>query len=214
MVSEKKFCSNCGNPLESGARFCPYCGSPLSGVQSPQSVPVTAPVASPPQTAPAAPLTQPASATVSEEKLIGVIPLSQRKGLFKFESFSLLVTEKRMIFALITNTIMKEQAAQLHSQGFAKGLGSLLTSASATDYISKRYFFKSPEDALKENAENFAIDRSRIKKVKVHSGFIDTSGQSDNNGKLEIETLDKKLSFMLKDSDYSVAKAVLKQIGM
>ena len=43
------------------------------------------------------------------ENLIGVIPgISRKKGLFKFESFHAVVTDRRIIFALLTNEIMKE----------------------------------------------------------------------------------------------------------
>ncbi len=37
-MAENRFCSNCGTPLQPGARFCPSCGSPVA----------SAPIAAPP----------------------------------------------------------------------------------------------------------------------------------------------------------------------
>jgi hypothetical protein len=214
MAPEKNFCANCGNPLEEGDKFCAYCGNPLSGVESTPQSALSTPPPAPPSQSPVAPgqMAAPApAAQPDQEKVIGVIPVSRKKSLFSFESFSLVVTERRMIFALMTKEIMKEQAAQLYSKGFLKGLGNLVTQSSGNNYIAQRYLNKPPEEALKENPQNFAIDRSSIKKIKLAAGFIGVGGQDAAEGKLEIQSMGEKLSFIVKQNDYSTAREVFKR---
>jgi len=182
-MAEQNFCTNCGQEIGEGARFCANCGSPADGNHG----------------------------NVGTENLIGIIPgVSRKKGLFKSETFNILVTEKRMIFTLVTNEIMKEQATQLKGQGFL----ARLQGAASGEYITRRYHDIPPEQALKESPGNFSIDIAEVKKVKTKTGMSNPDNVHDSDGKLEIHTLREKFSFVLPAHSQVAAKMAFKNVGL
>ena len=219
MVAEKKFCTNCGNPLDIGAKFCAYCGQPLT-----QLYPNAAPASQIEATTPSTPnTTRPAVSantnvpaanvdyTPSAEQIVGVIPgISRKKGMFNIESYHIVVTPKRLIFAAVTNEIMKEEAQK--SSG--KGIGSYLKTALAGNDFTQRYLNMAPEQALHEDPQNFDVDISRVRKVKVEKGTLYLDGRKQDDGKLIIETAGDKLSFMLKNNYYDVARHLFQKVGL
>jgi len=119
------------------------------------------------------------------------------------------VTDKRIIFALLNNEILKEQAAQMKG-GFLSRLGSSMSG----DYITKRYLEISPDQALSENPENFAVNRGEIKKVKLQEGSYDDDSARHSDGKLEIHTVRDKLSFNVTDRFYDATRKLFKTAGL
>jgi hypothetical protein len=219
MNSDRRSCTHCGNQLEAGAGFCGFCGQPVSGQNLAPPPIINTPV----RAAPAAPLqatpgptgmAATTSPALSGEKLVGVIPgISRKRGFFKFESFNAVVTDRRIIFALLTNEIMKEEA----KKNAGGGIGAIFKAAMAGGNTHQRYQQMSPEDALKENLENFAIEIARIRKVKVQrgsEGFELGPNQKDEEGKLYIETVGEKLSFVLKNYYCDTALQLLRQAGL
>ena len=203
MSEVKKFCTECGKPLEPGARFCGNCGKTVSGV-------------TPPVAAPAALSGQ----NVSGESLIGIIPgVSRKKGLFSVEGFSVVITGKRIIFAAVTNEMIKE-AAKKESEG--KGfLAGMLGAATVGYNLHKRYYDMAPEAILAENPQNFAVELVRIKKVKVEEGrrlprekgaVIHVDRFED--GKFEVQTAGDKYAFNLPHSSYDAAVEVTRKAGL
>ena len=67
---------------------------------------------------------------------------------------------------------------------------------------------------MKENPQNFAIDRSSIKKIKLTTGFVSVGGQDAAEGKLEIQSAGEKLSFIVKPIDCGTAAKVFKRAGI
>ena len=182
-MAEKKQCTNCGQEIGEGAKFCSSCGSPVGGVQN----------------------------SAAGENLVGIIPgVHRKKGLFGSETFNILVTDNRLVFALLTNDIIKEQAAQLKGQGFM----ARLQGAASGEYITRRYQDMPPEQALKESPGNFTITTSDVKKIKIKMGSANTGNVHDDDGKLEIQTNRDKLSFVLPAGSYPAAKTVLKNAGL
>lgn len=208
MSEVKRFCTDCGKPLEPGTRFCGNCGKPVSG-------------GTPPAAAPAAPVyAAPPVQNVPGERLIGIIPgVSRKKGLFGVEGFSVVVTEKRIIFAAVTNEMIKE-AAKKESEG--KGFLAGMLGAATVEYtFHKRYYDMAPEAVLAENSQNFAVELSRIKKVKVEEGrrlprekgaVIHHDRWED--GKFEVQTAGDKYVFTLPHSSYDAAVEVMRKAGL
>ena len=215
MTTGKKFCANCGNPLEVGGKFCAYCGSPLSGAQSASSAPPS-PMPSPPPPPPLAPepnapLAAAPATPAATENIIGVIPgISRMKGIFKVEAYHIVVTEKRLIFAIVTNQAMKEEAQKSSGKGFG---GFLKTAISGND-LTPRYINMPPEQALHETPGNFSVDLSAIRKVKVEQGMEFLDDRKENEGKLIIETAGEKLSFILRNHYYKIARETLHKAGL
>ena len=71
-----------------------------------------------------------------------------------------------------------------------------------------------PEQALHETPENFSVDLSRIRKVKVEQGKESMDDCKENNGKLIIETVGEKLSFILRNHYYNIARETLHKAGL
>jgi len=218
MSSDRRFCTHCGNQLDADARFCASCGQAVSG-QNIASPPIPNPpvLAAPmaPQSAPGpAGMAATTSPALFGENLIGVIPgISRKKGLFKFESFHAVVTDRRIIFALLTNEIMKEEA----KKGAGAGIGAMFKAAIAGGNTHQRYLQMSPDNALRESPENFAIEIAHIRKIKVQKrreGSELGANQKDEEGKLYIETVGEKLSFVLKNYHCNTALQLLKQAGL
>lgn len=220
MAQEKRFCTSCGAPIGIGDKFCGSCGHPASGLSgAPTPAPAaTSPsplpdITAPPTVTPATPPTTAPSAT--GEQLIGIIPaVYRKKSLLKNESFNILVTEKRMVFAEMTQDMIKEEVKKAGKEGFFAGMLSSLTAG--YDFY-KRYLNMPPEEALKETPQNFFIDLNRIKKVKIKEGRNLTRGSGVpqyEDSQLEIETTGDKYKFTLPHRFVSAARDVVHKAGI
>jgi hypothetical protein len=194
MVPEKSFCTNCGAALDRGAKFCGSCGQKVSA-----------------STAEAAPA--PTTVGGGDEKLVGIIPaVSRKKGFLSMEAFNVVVTERRMIFAIMTPEMIKEAAKQERK----KGLAGVFSAAFVGYTLHERYLDMPPEAALNENPENFAVDLGAIKKVKVKGGnsWVRSGVTQYEQGQLEIETAGEKYKFTMPHDTVDNAKEVLRQVRL
>jgi hypothetical protein len=222
--TEKRFCTSCGKPLEPGDKFCGSCGYQLTKPATNAAPPPT-PAASanvPPPAAAVAPppvIAAPPPATPSpaaQERLTGIIPaVSRKKGLFSVEGFNVIVTEKRIIFAAMTNEMVKAEAAKQGQKGFFAGM---LGAATVGYTFYKRYLDMAPEAALRENPQNFAIELGRIRKIKLEMGshIRDKSRNIDRyeQSKLEIETTGDKYRFDVPHDFHGTAQDVIRKSGL
>jgi hypothetical protein len=200
MVQEKKFCTNCGAVLDKGTKFCGSCGQKLSESAA-SSVATPAPVAS-------------TSQGVSAEQLVGIIPaVSRKKGFISVEAFNVVVTERRMIFAIMTTEMIKEEAKKAGKKG---GLAGIFNAVTAGYSLYKRYLDMPPEAALKENPQNFFVDLNRIKKVKVKEGRnMARSGiPRYEDSHLEVETAGEKYKFTVPHNFIGTAREVVSKAGL
>ncbi len=220
------FCTNCGKQVNPNDRFCGSCGQPMVA-----SVPPPAPLP-PPQYAPpqqyappsqytptpqyAAPSPSPAFA----ETVTGAFPVSRKKGMFAQESFHLIFTPRRLIFAAFTNEMIKQAAKEEGKEGFLAGMVGAAT-LGYTYY--KHYLSMDPEIALRENPQNFALDISRIRKVKLEMGRRQPAPRNQGiihradvyeNSKLEIETISEKHTFAIGNHFHNLATDTIQKSGL
>jgi hypothetical protein len=204
-MPERKFCSSCGKPENVGARFCAYCGQAFAGSVSafpPSQSPPSVNIANQPLPLPSSP---------SGENIIGVIPgASRKKGMFAIEAYHVVVTEKRLIFAIVTKEAIKEESQKSSGKGF----GGFLKTALAGNDLTQRYLNLTPQQALRETPENFDIDINRIRKIKIEKGLENMDNRNDNDGKLILETVGDKLSFALRNHYVDTARELLRQAGL
>jgi hypothetical protein len=223
----KRFCTQCGTPLDSEDKFCASCGRPVKAPAAAAAAPVVptaapaAPIAAPvtsPVT-PAAPPAQPSSEAQPMpqrdiETVTGAVQVVRRKNMFSFETFHLILTSKRMIFAAFTNDIVKQAAREAGQTGFFSGLVGAAT-IGFTYY--KKYLTMDPEAVLRENPQNFALQRSNIRKVKLEMGSRHrdpkTRHETWDESKLDIETTTEKYSFRVPHQLHDQAQAVLNNGG-
>jgi hypothetical protein len=123
----------------------------------------------------------PTPALPTDECILAVIGNLTRVGGFmgmKQEAYSLILTDRRIIFAELTKETVAELVSQARSDAKAEGKGFLgqwgaLVRAPANYH--DRYWQTPPAAALTESPSNFAIERAAIKKMKFKTGIVDDS---------------------------------------
>lgn len=216
MSNENRFCTNCGQPLTAGARFCGSCGRPTGTPSSSRSsTPEN-------QASFSAQQSYAASASPRNERRIGIIPgISRKKGFMGMTAYNAIVTDGRIIFAVQTNEMVREETKKDRGGFFANMAGAM----TAGYNIWKRYENMDPEEALHENPENFAINLNQIRKVKFDAGRtlykkgvvsvgFNVNRDSDEPAHLEIETASEKLKFDVATHFQEEARTALKQAGL
>lgn len=155
---------------------------------------------------------------VSEERTLAVIGnLTRASGFMgsRQKAYSLIITDRRLVFAELTKEKMKELLAQAKNdaKGGGKGLlGQLGAQAKAADGYHERYRQMPPDAALAETPGNFAIERGLIKKVKFKDGSI---GDPDaTNEEVIIKTTTEKIRLILVRSLLSTVKEQFRAAGI
>ncbi len=80
-----------------------------------------------------------------------------------------------------------------------------------------------PEIALKQNPQNFSIDISRIRKIKLELGKKQSAPRNQGiihkadvyeNGKLELETVGDKYTFAVANHFHNLAADTIRKSGL
>jgi len=136
--------------------------------------------------------------TVVEEKVYFVLERAVRKkGMFRSQRCTVVVTNRRLIVAVLTRQMekewmnearkkVKERYQQMRSEGkgkFSSGMGAVMEAYNFYD----RYYEMSPDEILSENPENFAIESSQIK--KIHLTYLEMDGDSGGRDRLSINVV-------------------------
>jgi hypothetical protein len=185
------FCPFCGTPVKEIHKFCPSCGNPLEPVAQkmspvPQAASISSIQPSPPvyvpQPAAAPPTQQPVPQPTQGETIRVIIPnLIVSKSLGRSDTFNLIVTERRSIFAKLTNEIMTETVKMRRAKAEAEGkgfFGKWKAVMQGFNTYTDWYTDKTPEYALRENPANYAIDNSAIRNIKVNEDSDDDGGMT------------------------------------
>jgi len=220
MTQGNRFCTSCGTALTPADRFCSSCGKPLA---SPTQVPPPANAYAPP---PAPVYYAPPQPAVNNEALIGIIPaVSRKKNMMAMEGFNIIVTQRRMIFALMTNDMISQAAKQAGKEGGF--FGGMLNAATVGYTFYKRYLTMPPDAALAENPQNFAVELSQIRKIKitgdkeVDNYFTMKANQNSilkqhqyQEGTILIETAGGNYNFNLPSNSMNMALETVKKTGL
>jgi hypothetical protein len=227
MTQGNRFCTSCGAALAPADRFCASCGKPLASAAPVPPAPVYAPAPPPVYVPPPAPVYYaPPPPAANIESVIGFIPaVSRKKNMIAMEGFTVIVTSRRMIFAEATNALMTEETKKTYKkEGFFAGL---IDSATIGYTFYKRYENIPPDAALAESPQNFAIDLSGIRRVKIERGkeienyYTMKANQNSviqqhryESGKLDIETVGERYLFDLPNNFYDMAANTLRKAGL
>jgi len=105
------------------------------------------------------------------EHVVGVVPtLKKGKSFGRWDTYTMVVTDTRSIFALMTSAMIQQigreaqQRAKEEGKGFFARWGEQLK---AHIGFSQRYLGMSPEEALNENKNNFLLNNDDIRTIKV-----------------------------------------------
>ena len=210
MTQGNRFCTSCGAALTPDDRFCSSCGKPLAS----------------PAAAPTAPAYAPPPPAANNEALIGIIPaVSRKKNLMAMEGFNIIVTQRRMIFAVMTNDMVNQAAKQAGKEGGF--LGGIINAATVGYTFYKRYLTMPPDAALAENPQNFAVELSQVRKIKItgekeiENYFTMEANQNSileqhryQPGTISIETAGSNYNFSLPSSSMNMALEIVKKTGL
>ncbi len=194
-MSENRFCGACGAPAAPGEVFCTACGRSL----------------------PASVASAPAQPAASGERVIAVIGNLTQVGGFmgmKQKTFTLMITDRRLVFAELTKekiTAMVNQArdsAKAQGKGFFGQWGAQL--GSSMNY-HEAYWQMSPDAALAENPGNFAIERGAFQSAKFKIGITDDEHNTPDE--LVIKAASGKYKFNVNGS-LGAVKDVFRQAGL
>jgi hypothetical protein len=183
------FCKNCGKPIKENQNFCGSCGMPIVSASAAPVQPV-----SPPVSASLPPRGDQFTGLQGETVKIIIPNLMQPKSWGRSDTFNLIVTNQRSIFAKLTSQIMNDTIKMRREKAAAEGKGFFgKWAAQMSDFntYTDRYQKMTPDEALLENTENFQIQNSLIKNVKSGS-----DGDEDHEMfNIEIITATQKLKF-------------------
>jgi hypothetical protein len=146
-----------------------------------------------------------------DEKIIGIIP-NVSSGFFGQKSFNLIVTEKRLIAAIVTNKMLSEAVKQSREESKNQGDGVLkrMAKTAFSGYsFHKKYLDMSPDEILSENTENFYLDPTMIKKIKVRSGTYIQEQSTYQPNELRIKAINGKYKFSFSSISAKEAKTLL-----
>ena len=216
-MGNNRYCSNCGTAMNSTANFCPSCGKQVSRSvdfehQRPEAVSVpTATGAPAPQPAPPAPQ---AFAAQMQETIHLVLPGAARHSGFlglKVESFVIVFTNLRIIFAHQTTQMMSEnvkrarQEAEQEGKGFFGKWGAQMGANSG-----KHYWQMEPLLILAEQPTNFSINREQLRSIRMRQEYSDEN--SPDTYQMEFDTVAGKHKFKFGSLNMRELKKLFQQI--
>ncbi len=205
------FCIHCGKPVISTDKFCGNCGKPVSNSQETGISEVKSASSSQLKTSEVA---VSVVATNSQPNFVGsagkplpsvetmkmIVPDQVRiYGFGKSDTFNLIITTHRSIFAKLTKNI-KEQAQKKMNEKMdgAKMNRVIKWMAKRIDYSAflNWYAEKTPQEVLDETPGNYAIDNIDIIDVTVNDNSVDSEeGGKIADYELVITTREKTLKF-------------------
>ena len=193
------YCGSCGGPLHAGEAFCTACGKPVA----PQAAPVAPPVTAAPP--------------ASGERILAVIGGLTLVGGFmgmKQKPYTLIITERRLIFVEITKEKTTAAVNAARDQAKAEGKGFFgqwgAQIASAGSY-NEAYWHMPPDAALAETPGNWAIERSQYQGAKFRMGTTDENTNTPDV--LTVKASTGKWKFNISGSLSAVKKA-FKEAGL
>ena len=196
------YCGSCAGPLHEGEAFCTACGTPVAA----QAAPVAPPVAA----------SAPAPAASGEQILAVIGGLTLVAGFMglKQKAYTLIITERRLVFVEIT----KEKAtaavnaardqAKAEGKGFFGQWGAQIASAGS---YNDAYWRMSPDVALAETPGNWAVERSQYQGAKFRMGMTDENTNTPDV--LTIKASTGKWKFNVSGS-LSTLKKAFKEAGL
>ena len=200
------YCEKCGKELKATSKFCGRCGQPVNDDVQVSSTVSPEPVNEQPQAVPQA------DAQTDTEKVLSVLLLRKPKSLGRYDTFSGVLTGKRLIFAQMTGDMIKEAIKQAREQAKSEGkgfFGQWADQLKASASFVSRYYNMEPSAVLSETQGNFAVANDSVNEIKLK--LKDTGNQANpREFEIEIKSSSGKYKFRM-DENGDYVKA-LKQI--
>ena len=141
----------------------------------------------------------------SVEKVVGVMLLRRPKSLGRYDTFTAVVTEQRMIFAQMTGEMLKNsiQAARDQAKAEGKGFwGQWEEQLRASFNYSQKYLSMDPAAALSETPGNFAVNNDAMREIKLNLKSINKGQQTHlHEFEIEISSVSGRFEFRMDEKD-------------
>lgn len=142
------------------------------------------------------------------EKILGIIPNASRTKMFGLsrETFTLLVTDKRMILAQLTPPMLKAAVAEAQAKAKAEGkglLGIMGDQMAAQFQYAKRYEGMVPDAVLAETPGNTAIGNESVTAVDLR--LHDEENAAHTELGLAIRTATGKIELRIAEDERFIA---------
>lgn len=111
------------------------------------------------------------------ETIIEVVPVNWRKSLFKSESWGMIITNERLIFAKWTQELFNKEAQKRKEEAKEEGSGKLkqfFSQMSASFTYWDKYLSMTPEEILSEHPENFFLYPKDVDNISLKRGRGET----------------------------------------
>jgi hypothetical protein len=134
----------------------------------------------------------------SGERVVSVIPNAMLKGGFLGmggKSYTLVLTNTRIIFAQVTSEMMKRIVADARDGAKAEGkgfFGQWGAQLSAYSRFAQGYFGMAPDAVAAESPENFSLPNTAIVKASLKAGQVGDADTSSTPDRLIIKATDRK----------------------
>lgn len=157
------FCTNCGNPLNPGARFCGKCGTPVVVASSSASE-----QPNPAITSAAPPVYEQASAGYKF-----IMPASFKKGLISMKGCTLIFSDSEIVTAFVDNKLMQQHIAQIKESVKGEKLFKRTAAVMRSGYsYVDRYWTMNVNQIMAENPNNFSIRNNAVTQIKFQRGSV------------------------------------------
>lgn len=148
------------------------------------------------------------------ERIAAVVPLVRKpKSFGRSDTYTLVVTDSRMVFAELTADMMKQAVVEAQRKGKEEGKGFLARwgdQIKACMTFSERYWSMTPDEALLENPKNYSIANPTVKKIWVKAKN-DSNGPDDvdrSYTELKIESGAGKFEYKVDGHDRTIRDAL------
>jgi hypothetical protein len=147
------------------------------------------------------------------ERIAGVIPAIRRKtGLFSSKTYSLVVTDRRILFAELTQQMATQAAKDAAEEAKAQGKGFFARAAQTAlsgHRIYQKYWQMAPEAILAETPGNYAVELRDIVSVRVKAGMWDEVHDQHHHDEMHIKTHGEKMKLTFVHGSARDAKKLL-----
>jgi hypothetical protein len=206
MESSPRFCGHCGAALPKDVRFCTQCGR---AVQAAQSAPEA-------ETTPSA--SSPAPCAQMGERVLGILPsLSRSMGFMglKQEAYNLIITPQRLVFAAMSNDMMKQAIAEARDKAKEQGKGFMGQWGAQMGWLQivvDRYAAMSPDEILRQYPGSFALPLDSVRQVRIRQPHTDDD-EPAARPELHLDTSSGKFRFTMGTSARDAHNLLRQHLG-
>lgn len=223
-MTTPRYCTNCGAALTVENRFCGQCGQAVAAIPDlpparPAQPEAPAQIAGGPTPSPPLPgipteaLVQPTPASPAEP-ILGIVTVGKSKGLMgmRHDSYNMIVTSSRLVFAYVSPQLMKAAVKQAREEAKQEGKGLLRQWGAQLAWLSvleRQYQTMTMDAVLRQYPGSFVVANHQVRRVRYRRNRDDEDGQTHDE--LILRTDDGKLRFKLLTGNLRQVKQLLRQ---